>query len=351
MHAAHVVAAVRERLPDAEIVGMAGGNCARSGMDVRFEYRDYAVIGFTGILASLPRYYRLERRLKSLIASADVFVAVDYPGLNLRLCAAARALGKPVLYYIAPQVWAWGAGRVERMKRTVDRVAVVLPFEADIYRRAGVPVEFVGHPFVTDHELPDPLPDSERDWVALLPGSRPSEVDTILPVLLEVAELLAARRPGLGFAIGKSPVVDAELYARHLRATPLRVELRDDAVEVMARARAALVASGTATLQAALLETPLAIVYRTGAMNFALAKRLVKIPHVGLVNVLLGGEVAPEFVQGNARPERIAASVERVLDDAGCRRAMVERFRALRDHLGRGGGSARVAEMVGELVP
>jgi lipid-A-disaccharide synthase len=351
MHAAHVVSALRRLLPGVTITGMAGAHCAAAGMDVRFEYRDYAVLGFTGILAGLPRFYRLERDMHALIDDADLFIPVDYPGLNLRLCAHARAQGKRVLYYIAPQVWAWGAGRVERMRRAVDRVAVVLPFETAIYRDAGIEAEFIGHPFITDHELPAPLPASARDGIALLPGSRTGEVRTMLPVFLEAAQRLLARRPGLRVVIGRSPVVDDRIYEDHARAARLDVEWGDGAAGALAKARAAMVASGTATLESALLETPLVVAFRTGSLNYALARRLVKIPNIGLVNVLLGEQVAPELLQEKATPEALCAAIERILDDEAHRNAMVTRFRALREQLGRGAGSTRVAEMAAELLP
>ena len=350
MHAAHVVAALREHIPGVSIEGMGGALCAASGMNVQFEYRDYAVIGFTGILKSLPRFHRLERRMRALIDRADLFIPVDYPGLNLRLCAYAHSRGKRVLYYIAPQVWAWGAGRVERMRRTVDRVAVVLPFETDIYRSAGMQAEYVGHPFLTDHELPRPLAQEAREGIALLPGSRPGEVHAMLPVFLDAAARLAVRRPGLRITVGRSPVVRADVYEEPVRRSGLRVEWSDGAVNALARSRAAMVASGTATLEAALLETPLLVAYRTGALNYALARRLVKIPNVGLVNVLLGDAVAPEFVQSAVSPPALAAAMERMLDDDSHRRAMVERFRSLRTTLAQGRGSERVAEMAGELL-
>jgi lipid-A-disaccharide synthase len=212
MHAAHVVSALFETLPGATITGMAGALCAGAGMDVRFQYRDYAVIGFTGILSSLPRFHRLERSLRALIDEADLFLAVDYPGLNLRLCEYAHARGKRVLYYIAPQVWAWGAGRVQRMRRIVDRIAVVLPFETRIYRDAGIECEFVGHPFITDHELPAPLDQARRDGLALLPGSRTGEVTALLPIFLDAVRILRQRHPGLCVTVGRSPVVDPGLY-------------------------------------------------------------------------------------------------------------------------------------------
>lgn len=350
MHAAHVVAALRRRLPGVVITGMAGSHCAAAGMDVRFAYRDYAVLGFTGILAGLPRFYRLERRMRALIDEADLFIPVDYPGLNLRLCDYAHARGKRVLYYIAPQVWAWGAGRVGRMRRSVDRVAVVLPFETSIYRDAGMQAEFVGHPFITDHELPPALPASQRDGIALLPGSRAGEVRAMLPLFLEAAATLVARRPGLRVSIGRSPVVDAGVYDDHVRRAGIDVTWGDGAVGVLAGARAAMVASGTATLEAALLETPLLVAFRTGPVNFALARRLVTIPNVGLVNVLLGEQVAPEFVQSAATAGALAAATQRMLDDDAYREGMVARFRGLRAQLAQGAGSERVAGMAAELL-
>lgn len=349
MHAAHVVARLRPHdVP--RVVGMAGTHCADAGMDVRFHHKDYAVIGFTGVLGSLPKFYQLERALKALIDNASLFIAVDYPGLNLRLCDYARRRGVPVLYYIAPQVWAWGAGRVARMKRCVDQVAVVLPFEEGIYTRAGIPVEFVGHPFVVDHELPAPLAATDREWVALLPGSRESEVRHMLTLLLATARELKKLRPETTFVVAKSPVVSESVYRSAMRNAGFEARLEPDAVAALARARVAVVASGTATLQSALLETPLTIVYRTTPLNYALARRLVKIDHVGLVNVLLRDEVAPEFVQGRAQPRLIARATSALLEDGPRRAAMVGRFRDLRASLGGGRGAARVAEFALDLA-
>ncbi|HET6349891.1 MAG TPA: lipid-A-disaccharide synthase [Candidatus Krumholzibacteria bacterium] len=350
MHAAHVVSELRRQMPGVVVRGMAGANCAAAGMDVRFEYRDYAVIGFTGILASLPRFYQLERRLRALIDDADLFIPVDYPGLNLRLCAHARRRGKRVLYYIAPQVWAWGAGRVERMRRSVDRVAVVLPFETSIYQDAGMQAEFVGHPFLTDHELPEVPAGAAREGVALLPGSRTGEVDAMLPLFLDAAAVLRERHAGLRITVGRSPVVNPRVYDEHVQRAGIDVEMGDGATPVLAQARTAMVASGTATLESALLETPLVVAYRTGALNYALARRLVKIPNVGLVNVLLGEEVAPEFVQEDATPVAMANAVDELLSGGAKREEMLDRFRELRRRLAQGRGSERVAEIAGELL-
>jgi len=350
MHAAHLVAALRDALPGFAVTGMAGDRSRDAGMAVRFHHRDYAVIGFTGVLASLPRFWRLERDIRRLIDRAELFIPVDYPGLNLRLCAYARARGVPVLYYISPQIWAWGAGRMDKIRAHVDRMAVVLPFEAELYRQAGVAAEFVGHPFVVDHELPAPAATEVRRHVALLPGSRASEVHHMLPLMIAAAKVLAARAPGVSFRVARSPVVDAALYERIIGQPGIDVTTDADAVAVLSGARAALVASGTATLQAALLETPLVIVYRTTPLNFALARRLVKIPHVGLVNVLLGEKVAPEFVQADAQPAALATALHALLSDDAVRAGMLERFRSLRAQLGGCRGTVRVAEIARELV-
>lgn len=349
MHAAHVVRALGETGPG-RVVGMAGDRCRDAGMDVAFDHRDYAVIGFTGVVVALPRYLRLERAMKRLIERASLFIAVDYPGLNLRLCAHAHACGVPVLYYIAPQVWAWGRGRVRAMARTVDQVAVVLPFETAIYEEAGIPVEFVGHPFVVDHELPAAPPQEGRTGIALLPGSRESEVRAMLPAMLAAAGRVRASHADIAVTVAKSPVVDDGVYEGLIAKGPAGVRVESDVVGVLSQARAAIVASGTATLQSALLQTPLVIVYRTSPLNYLLARRLVTIPNVGLVNVLLGEQVAPELVQARATPASIAGAAVALLHDEARRESMLSRFAALRVDLGGGRGAWRVAELAHALM-
>lgn len=351
LHAAQLVAAMRGRIPGAKVVAMGGERCAAAGAELAYHYRDYAILGFTGVLANLPKLMRLERGLKRRISQADLFVAVDYPGLNLRLAAHARKCGVPVLYYISPQLWAWGAARMDKIAASVDRMAVILPFEEALYREHGVNAEFVGHPFVVDHELPDPLPQAERAGVGLLPGSREQEVRRILPALLGAAQELGQDDPSLVFTIGKSPTVDRDVYARIVsRSAGVTADFDDDAVSVMRRSRLILVASGTATLQGALMETPLVIVYRVSPLNYLLARRLVKIADIGLVNVILGERVAPELIQGAATPTALSAAARPLLQEGSEREAMLERFRTLRTTLGGGAGCSRVAEMAEELM-
>lgn len=351
LHAAGVVAALRRRFEGARILAMGGDRMEAAGAELLFHYRDYAILGFTGVLANLPRLVRLQRALKRRITGADLFIAVDYPGLNLRLAAHAHARGVPVLYYISPQVWAWGAGRIPKMAATVDRMAVILPFEEAFLRERGVNAEFVGHPFVVDHELPEPVTETHRAGLGLLPGSREQEVRRILPVLLSAAATIRRSHPTLEVTVGQSPLVPAPVYERILHRSGVDAAVDDDAVGVMRRSRAVLVASGTATLQSALMETPLVVVYRVSPLNYFLARRLVTIENIALVNVILGERVAPEFVQHDAEPEAVATAARTLLEDGAARERMRTRFRELRALLSGGDGCERVAAMAGELIP
>jgi lipid-A-disaccharide synthase len=351
IHAAQLIRRLRERIPNAHIQALGGDRCADAGAELLFHYHDYAILGFTGVVVNLPKLLKLERALKARLRDGvDLFIAVDYPGLNLRLAAYAKKTDVPVLYYISPQVWAWGAGRIKKLAKSVDAMAVILPFEEDIYRRRGIPVEYVGHPFVEDHALPEPLSQNERVGVGVLPGSRAQEVERILPVMLRTAGIMSAARSDLKFTVGRSPTVPEWVYRTIVAREGVAVAFDDDAVEVMRRSRLLLVASGTATLQGALMETPLVIVYKVSAFNFFLASRLVKLQNIGLVNVILGEEVCPEFIQGNATPSRIASAGLELYEDERSRDRMCGRFKQLRGMLSGGGGCNRVAQLAAELM-
>ena len=350
MHAAQLTGQLLARMPECKVQAMAGDLTATAGATLRFHYRDYAIIGFTAVLANLPRLMRLERGMKRAIDDADLFIAVDYPGLNLRLAEYAHKRGVPVLYYISPQLWAWNPGRIAKVKKYVDHMAVVFPFEVPLYAKHQVPVDFVGHPLLVDHHMPSAQPQEERSGVGILPGSRVGEVKRVLPVMLAAAKRMRAARPELTFTIGRSVTVAKRFYDEAIKAADFSCDVVDVATDVMRRSRALMVASGTATLESALYETPLVIVYRVSAINYALARRLIKIRDIGLVNVVLGKRVAPEFVQHDARPDDIAATCLHYHDDTPERVAMVEQFRTLRDTLSGGDGTQRVAEIAEELL-
>jgi lipid-A-disaccharide synthase len=351
LHASALVKAILLQNPDSEIVCMGGDHIAKAGANVLFHIDRYAMIGFSDVLANIGRFIRLERDLKrKLREGVDLFIAVDYPGLNLRLASYAKKLGIPVLYYISPQIWAWGGKRIHKIGRTVDRMAVILPFEEQIYREKGIHVDYVGHPFVVDHELLPPIPYSDRAGIGLLPGSRPEEIQRILPLLLASARHIVGKREGSRFVIGRNPSVPLDIYQRELSRCGLDARIDDDAVDVMRRSELILVASGTATLQAALLGTPLVIVYRVSALNYMLARRLVKIDNIGLVNIILGRTVCPEFIQNDAEPDRIGRAALEILEDAEIRNSMIDQFRSLAEILSGSGGCRRVAEIAQELM-
>jgi lipid-A-disaccharide synthase len=350
-HASVLIREIRHRWPQARILALGGDQCLEAGAEVLFHINNYSVLGFSGVITGLGKFIRLEHRLKKILRQGiDLFIPVDYPGLNLRLAAAARGMGIPVLYYISPQVWAWGQGRLAKIKRVVDRMAVILPFEEEIYRQRGIPVEYVGHPFVVDHQLPPLITESSRTGIGLLPGSRMQEVRRILPALLQAAGYVARKRPDEKFVIGRNPAVPRQVYQREIERSGLAVGIDDDAVGVMGRSRALMVASGTATLQAALLETPLLIVYRVSALNYFLARRLVQVDTIGLVNIILGEKLCAEFIQANTRPARIGEEALALLAPGDRREGMIEKFKILKTMLAGGGGCRRVAEMAEELL-
>jgi lipid-A-disaccharide synthase len=351
LHAANLVRELRARIPDCTILALGGDRVEAAGAILLYHINEYSIMGFSGVLTHLPKFARLERALKRALAGGvDLFIPVDYPGLNLRLAAYARKLGVPVLYYISPQVWAWGGRRVNKLAKSVNYMAVILPFEEKIYRDKGIPVEFVGHPFVEDHELPAPEDQGNRSGVGLLPGSRAQEVRRILPVLLKTAERIRRARPDETFTVGVSASVPLDLYRDILERHRVDAVLEKDSLHVMASSRLLLVASGTATLQGALFRTPLIIVYRLSLLNYLIARMLVKISHIGLVNIILGEEICPEFVQVEARPQAIADKALSLLDNRAQCEHMISRFDALRSVLSGGGGCRRVAEISERLI-
>ena len=319
---------------------------------------ELSVMGGTEVLRRLPDFLRLERRIRRLFATEDVrlFLPIDYPGLNLRLARGARRQGRRVLYYIAPQVWAWREGRARKLRRDCDRVLTVLPFEAALLERYGVRAEFVGHPLLDAPRTPaggfgtratarahgDGTAGSgtsgSRRVVGLFPGSRAQEVRYMLPVFAEAAQRLARRHPDLDFIVARPPHLPESLYAEAgLPTTGAR--------EATERSWAALTKSGTITLELALAGVPMVVGYRLGAVEWAIGRRLVRVPSIVLVNLVAEAQVVPEFLQDRLTAERAAAALESILaEGAPARREMLRGFDVVRERLGEPGCAARVAE-------
>ncbi|MBU6367400.1 MAG: lipid-A-disaccharide synthase [Gemmatimonadetes bacterium] len=354
LHAGKVAEALRVAVPDLPLAAIGGGHLRRAGASILVDVAELAVMGFTEVLAHIPRHALLLRRLSARLRSGRVglVVLLDYPGFNLKVAAAARAAGVPVLYYITPQVWAWGAGRLATLSARITKAAPILPFEEALLRSHGVDATFVGHPLLDRAaDLPTMSEararlglDPSAPVLAVFPGSRRSELARHLDPFVATAALLRQRIPALQVVVSVAPTVD-------IPATQCPFPLvRDASFTVLRAATAGLLKSGTTTLEAAVAGLPHVIGYRTSALTYAIARRLVTIPHIGLVNVVADREVSREFVQGAFRPDAVADALVPLLDpQSQARRAAVDGLAAVRARLGTPGAAGRVAAMALEL--
>jgi lipid-A-disaccharide synthase len=356
-HAARVVAAIRALRPDVRSLGLGGPAMAAAGVELIARLDEVAVVGLTEVVGRLGAIAQVRRRLTRALAGERhgrpaLFIPVDFPGMNLNIARRAAGLGVPVVYYISPQLWAWGAGRMRGIQASVARMLVFFDFEADLYQKAGVPVTFVGHPLV--EQVAEVVPRSEARAalgippaarvLVLMPGSRPGEVATMLEPMLETARGLGTRHPELQIWLRVAPGIDRGplAAAAERRGVELRFALEGDA-RIVRAADLALAAAGTATLETALLGTPLVIVYRVSWLTYQIARRLVRLPWIGLVNVVAGKLVAPEFIQGGLKGPAVIDAADRLLTDAAARAAQLAAFREVATRLGAPGAAERAA--------
>jgi lipid-A-disaccharide synthase len=355
LHAAGVASEMRRRAPELHLAGIGGERMAAAGVELLERSERLAVMGFVEVLRHVPQHWALLRRLRQRLRSGRVslLVLVDYPGFNMKLAAEASRAGVPVLYYITPQVWAWGAGRLAKMARTVTRAAVILPFEQELLASHGVRATFVGHPLLDRaRELPSrdnarrslglPL---DRPVLALFPGSRTQEIARHLDAFVGAARELERRIPNLHVVVSVAPGLTID------RARCPYPTITSASFSVLRAATAALCKSGTSTLEAAVADCPLIVAYRTSGWTYAIARRVVTIPRIGLVNVVADREVAPEFVQDAVVPGAMADALEPLLDDASDRRRIMRAGLAeVRSRLGSPGAAGRVAEIALSLA-
>jgi lipid-A-disaccharide synthase len=354
LHAGAVAAQLKTLRPDLALTGVGGANMASAGVQLLYDYRDLAVMGFMEVVKHIPKHAALLKRLRTRINSGDVaaVVLIDYPGFNMKVAQAAHEAGVPVVYYITPQVWAWGAKRLPKLARLVTKAAVILPFEEALLREHGIDTTFVGHPLLDRAAgLPSRgearrrlgISDSDK-LLALFPGSRAQEIARHLDPFVATARELERRHPGLRVLVSAAPTV-------HIDATRCPYQLIPNAsLDVLRAADVALCKSGTTTLEAALTECPMAIGYRTGGLSYLIAKRVVTIPYIGLVNVVAGREVVPEFIQDALQPMQVAASLDRLLTDTECRTTMIAGLREVRSKLGTAGAAARTATIIAGIA-
>lgn len=350
LHGANFIRALHERAGEGQVQVRAwgGDRMQAAGADVVKHYRDLAFMGFTQVLLNLRTILRNIKACKADILQfrPEAVVLIDYPGFNLRIAAFARANGIKVFYYISPQLWAWKAGRIKAIRRDVDRMFVILPFEKDWYAERGMKVDFVGHPLldaIAQEEFATGVDTTtdHRPVVALLPGSRLQEIRRMLPDMLAVAKEFPDHR----FVVAAAPSVPQEFYRGIIGTVPAEL-VPGRTYGLLRQAQAALVTSGTATLETALIGPPEAVCYSGGALNIWLAKRFIQVPFISLVNLIMGREVVRELIQRDMRPKALRAELQRLLHDEDYRRRMQADFLELRARLGGPGASAHVADQV-----
>lgn len=361
MHGGNLVGAMRRLDPDLSFYGVGGARMKAAGVALIADAADMAVVGLTEVVVKLLSLIRIMHRLKTSLTTErpDLVILIDYPDFNISLARAARKAGIPVLYYISPQVWAWRKGRIATLRQCVDRMAVILPFEEQFYRDAGMDVTFVGHPLLDEVKRKYSRKEAlnrfglkdEAVTVGLLPGSRRSEVERLLPEMCRACRILEAKLSPLQFVLPLAGTLDIDLVRNILRQFPLHVNvIRDEIYDVIAVSDAAIVASGTATLETALLEIPMVVVYKVSALSYAVGRRVIHVDHISLANLIAGRTVVPELIQGEANPERIAAEVRTLLVHREKSNEMRAALAEVRGKLGMPGASQRTAQIAREML-
>ncbi len=361
LHGGNLVRAMRTIDPSLSFYGVGGNRMRAEGVELLADAADMAVVGLTEVILKLGTILRVMHRLKASLAGErpDLVILIDYPDFNLPLARAARKRGIKVLYYISPQVWAWRKGRIETIRKSVDRMAVILPFEEKFYREAGVDVTFVGHPLLDEVRKKYPRTEALKRFglrgdaitVGILPGSRRSEVARLLPEMLRACRTLTEKLSPLQFVLPLAGTLDPDFVRDILRQFPVTVNvIRDEIYDVIAVSDVAIVASGTATLETALLETPMVVIYKVSASSYAVGRRFIRVDHISLVNIIAGRSVVPELIQDDANPERIAAEVRELLVKRGKAEEMKASLAEIRGKLGTAGAAKRTARIACDML-
>ncbi|TAK17198.1 MAG: lipid-A-disaccharide synthase [Acidobacteria bacterium] len=359
LYASALVRALRQRAPGLTVTGFGGPRLASEGAELVGTYDGLTVTGLTEALFVLRRSFQMLGRIEAAARAQrpDVFVAIDFPDFNFRLLPRMRSLGIPIVYYISPQLWAWRPRRIETIKKFVDKMLVIFPFEEEIYRKAGVPVEFVGHPLIELAHADQPRDaflranglDPARPVVALLPGSRPNEIRHVLPTLQAAVPKIAAAVPGVQFLIARAPGLDDALFEVERRPglQPGRsVVVTGAADNVLSAADVVITASGTATVQTALHEKPMVIVYRVSPLTYAIGKRLVGVTTFGMVNLVAGRKIVTELIQDAFTPDAVANEAITLLTSPARMSAMHADLIEMKARLGGVGATSRAADAI-----
>ncbi len=359
LHAANLVRSMKKKEPSLFFCGIGGQAMREAGARILMEAGAVTAVGVTESLAKLPVILKGMALVKSLLKNLkpDLVILVDFPDFNLRVAPTAKKLGIPVLYYISPQLWAWRQGRAARLKELVDHLAVILPFEEAFYEKWNIPVTFVGHPLLDAEEervetAKDPETHRHRT-VGILPGSREREVERHLPIMLEAAGILKVRHPDLEFVVSAAHTVGKARVERILQRSGSNIpcELSEANVQkILQRVELVMATSGTVTLEAALSGVPCVICYRVSPISFWVGRMLIKVPHIGLANLIAGKEIQPELIQKEATPQTLAERCHRMLTDTDYKDQIIEECNRLRSLLGGRGASDRTADIAFRLM-
>ena len=359
LHGSKVVEALRQMDPQVRIVGMGGNHLRRAGAEVLIDSSRLAVVGITEVLGRLGDLIRAYRKLKEMIHSQEIglLLLIDFPDFNLSLAGVAKEAGVPVFYYISPQVWAWRSGRIQKIVQRVSRMAVIFPFEVALYQEAGLNAEFVGHPLMdTLGQMENPSPPGGEGWrgnplIALLPGSRHKEVKALLPEMIRAAEIISRKRSEVGFLLALAPTIARKDVEEMLSSGGFRVQVVEGMTYQAIRAADLVwVASGTATLETAILGKPMVIAYQVSPLSYWVGRAMIRVQWIGLVNIVAGRTLVPELIQKEARGERIAEETLRILEDEPYRTGMIEGLAEVKQKLGAPGAAERVARMALEMI-
>ncbi len=362
LHGSNLVKAMNEAYPDIRFLGVGGRKMQDAGVSLIASSSNVAVVGFTEVSARMAAILKTYVRLKNILKSGqvDLLILIDYPDFNLHVAKIAKHVGVPVFYYISPQVWAWRKNRVAKIARLVDRMAVILPFERDFYGKRGIRVDYVGHPLldvcpdnIDRNEVKNEFGIEENGYaVAMLPGSRKEEVTRLLPVMIKAIGILKDRFPSVKYILPLAHTIEEDLV-RHITAgigTDVTVIHGDRIHHLLSVCDAAVVASGTATLEAAIMGTPMIVVYMGSPVSFRIAKKLVKVPYISLVNLVAGKKVVPELIQDDVTPYNIAHELTVLLKDQNRNNSMRKSLIDVKHSLGGKGASERAAKIAVEIL-
>ncbi|MDH5182918.1 MAG: lipid-A-disaccharide synthase [Gammaproteobacteria bacterium] len=361
LHAANFVKSALAINPDLNFYGIAGARMQAAGVEAVHDAAELAVMGLIEPLLNYRKLSGVLSHMKQMVRDdkPDLLVLIDYPGFNLRLAETAKACGVKVLFYVSPQVWAWRQGRVKKIGERIDMMAVIFPFETEFYERFQIPVRYVGHPLVDEVRTTMSKEaaqqhfglDASRRTVGLFPGSRRGEVKRLLPIMLKAAKQLKQSHPELQFILPVASSLKPEMIQPCLDAVDVEViTVEGQSYDVAQTCDAIMTASGTATLEIAMLGIPMAITYKVAWLTWIIVEHMIKIPHIGLANIVAGEEVAKEYVQNAATPEALSREIGHILDDADYAATMREKLAEVKRRLGEGGGSENLARLALEML-